>query len=128
MKSFGERYAGQVIRNAQALAKALAEEGFPVACSELGYTESHQIFLDYGGYKQGRIIARKLEKANIICDSGVRLGTCEATRRGMTESEMQRIAELMERVVMDEEDPRSVKEDASKLAREFREVEYCFRQ
>lgn len=127
MKSFGEEYALQVIRNAQALAKALAEEGFPIACSELGYTESHQVFLDYGGYKQGKVIARKLEKANIICDSGVRLGSCEITRRGMKESEMQRIAELMKRVVFDDEDPRRVKEDTIKLAKEFGEVEYCFK-
>jgi len=126
MQSFGEEYAGQVIRNAQALAKALAEEGFPVVCSELGYTESHQVFLDYGGYKEGRIIARKLERANIICDSGVRLGTCEVTRRGMKEDEMQRIAELMKRVVTDEEAPRRVKEDVTKLAKEFDEVKYCF--
>ena len=127
MKSFGEEYAGEVIRNAQVLAKALAEEGFPVMCSELGYTESHQVFLDYGGYKQGRVIAQKLEKANIICDSGVRLGTCEITRRGMKESEMQRIAELMKRVIMDDEDPHRVKEDAIRLAKEFGEVEYSFK-
>lgn len=127
MKKFGGKYTEQIIRNAQTLAKTLAEEGFPVACSELGYTKSHQVFLDYGGYKQGKIIAGKLEKANIICDSGVRLGTCEITRRGMKEREMQKIAELMKSVIIDNQDPDRIKEDASKLAKEFNEFEYRFK-
>jgi len=52
---------------------------------------SYQVFLDNGGYKKGRIVAKKLEKANIIVDCGVRLGVCELTRRGMRENEMQRL-------------------------------------
>ncbi|MFQ5999781.1 MAG: serine hydroxymethyltransferase, partial [Candidatus Bathyarchaeia archaeon] len=122
MKTYGKEYARQVIQNAQTLAKALAEQGFPVACPQLGYTQSHQVILDYGGYKKGGVIARKLEKANIIVDSGVRLGVCEATRRGMKENEMLRIAVFMERVVVDGEDPRRVKEDVMKLAEEFQGI------
>jgi len=127
MKAYGKEYARQVVKNAQSLARALAEQGFPVSCPRLGYTRSHQLLLDYGGYKKGGAIARKLEKANIITDSGVRLGVCETTRRGMKESEMQRIAGLIKRVVVDHEDPRLVKDDVMKLAKEFREIEYCFK-
>jgi len=99
-KNFGKDYARQVVRNAQALAKALAEYGFPVTGASLGYTRSHQVLLDYGNYEEGRKIARKLEKANIIADCGVRLGTCEVTRRGMKEEEMEIIAELIKRVII----------------------------
>ena len=126
MKSYGKEYAGQVVRNAQTLAKALAEDDFPVACPQLGYTRSHQVLLNYGGYKEGGVIARKLERANIIVDSGVRLGVCEATRRGMKENEMQRIALFIERVVVDDEDPNSVKGDVMKFVEEFQGIEYCF--
>ncbi len=127
MKSYGKEYAGQVVRNAQTLAKALAEDDFPVACPQLGYTKSHQVLLDYGGYKEGGVIARKLERANIVVDSGVRLGVCEATRRGMKEEEMQRIAFFIKRVVVDDEDPNSVKGDVIKFVKEFQEIEYCFK-
>jgi len=127
MKTYGKQYAGQVVQNAQTLAKALAEQGFPVACPQLGYTQSHQLLLDYGGYKKGGVIARKLEKANIIVDSGVRLGVCEATRRGMKEDEMRRIAVFMERVVVDGEDLHRVKEDVIKFAEEFQGIKYCFK-
>ncbi|MFQ5999343.1 MAG: hypothetical protein ACE5J6_01060 [Candidatus Bathyarchaeia archaeon] len=127
MKAYGEKYAGQVVQNAQALAKALAQEGFPVVCPQFGCTRSHQVLLGYGGYEEGRAVARKLEKANIIVDSGVRLGVCEATRRGMKESEMQRIAVFIRRVVVDNEDPNRVKGDVMKLSEEFRDIEYCFK-
>jgi len=127
MKTYGKEYARQVVRNAQTLAKALAEEGFPVACPQIGYTQSHQVLLDYGGYKEGGVIARKLEKANVIVDSGVRLGVSEATRRGMKGEEMQRIALFIKRVVVDDEDPNRVKEDIMKFVEEFQEIKYCFK-
>lgn len=127
MKSFGERYAEQVIRNAQALAKHLADYGFPVACAHLGFTRSHQVFLDYGGYKEGKSVAKKLEKANIIADCGVRLGTCEATRRGMKEPEMEKIAELIKRRLVDNENAQTVKREAGKLAGDFQQTAYCFK-
>jgi len=127
MKTYGKQYARQVVQDAQTLAKALAEQGFPIACPQLGYTQSHQLLLDYGGFKQGGAIAKKLEKANIIVDRGVRLGVCEATRRGMKEDEMRRIAVLMERVIVDGENPHRVKEDVMKLAEEFQEIEYRFK-
>jgi len=126
MKKFGKQYAAQVVKNAQALAKALGDFGFPVVCRKFGFTRSHQVFLDYGGYKRGRAVAEKLEKANLIADCGVRLGACEVTRRGMKEREMREIAVLMKRVIMDKEEPAKVKKDAIKLAREFKEVAYCF--
>jgi len=126
MKTYGREYAGQVVRNAQTLGKALAEDGFPVACAQLGYTRSHQVLLDYGGYREGGVVARKLERANIIVDSGIRLGACEATRRGMKEEEMQRIALFMKRVVVDEEDPSSVQGDVMKFIEGFQGIEYCF--
>ena len=126
LKEYGREYARQIIRNAQTLAGALAEYGFPVACPGLGYTKSHQVFLDYGGYKEGRVIAKRMEGANIIADCGVRLGVCETTRRGMKAGEMEKIAEFIKRVIVDKEDLSRVKEDVTKLAKEFQEIKYCF--
>jgi glycine hydroxymethyltransferase len=127
METFGKRYARQVVRNAQTLAKALADANFPVACPQLGYTRSHQVLLNYGGNKEGRVIARKLEPANIIVDSGVRIGVCEVTRMGMKEDAMQSIASFINRVVARNEAPSQVKKDVMTFVDEFREVEYCFR-
>ncbi len=126
MRKFGKVYAEQVIRNAKTLAGALYDYGFPVTCQHLGFTQSHQVLLDYGGYKQGRVIAEKLQRANIIADCGVRIGTCEVTRRGMKEREMLKIAELIKRTVFDGEKPENVKKDVARLCVSFQKVEYCF--
>jgi glycine hydroxymethyltransferase len=126
MKNFGKAYAEQVIRNSKTLARALYDYGFPVVCKHLGFTQSHQVLLDYGGYKQGRVIAENLQHANIIVDCGVRIGTCEVTRRGMKEQEMLEIADLIKRTVVDEEQPENIKRQVAKICAEFQKVEYCF--
>lgn len=126
MKKFGKAYAKQVIRNSKVLAKALHDYGLPVACQHVGFTQSHQVLLDYGGYKQGSVIAEKLQCANIIVDCGVRIGTCEVTRRGMKEGEMLKIAELIKRIVIDKEPPENIKREVAKLRSEFQKIEYCF--
>ena len=126
MKSFGKAYAEQIIRNSKTLAKALHDYDFPVVSQHLGFTQSHQVLLDYGGYKQGRVIAEKLQLANVIVDCGVRIGTCEVTRRGMKEKEMLKIAELIKRTVVDAEQPEKIKKDVAKLCAEFQKVGYCF--
>ncbi|MEM3162255.1 MAG: hypothetical protein QW056_04655 [Candidatus Bathyarchaeia archaeon] len=125
MKRFGKEYAEQVIRNSKALAKALCDHGFPVKCPEMGFTNSHQVILDFGNPERGREVADKLERANIIVDTAVRIGTCEVTRRGMKTPEMSEIAELIKRAV-DGENPETIKREVSKLCSEFREIKYCY--
>jgi glycine hydroxymethyltransferase len=126
MQKFGEAYARQVVRNSQILAKTLHDYGFPVVCKHLGFTHSHQIIVDYGDYENGRKIAEKLQRANIITDCVIRIGTCEVTRRGMKENEMLKIAELIGRTIVDGEKPENVRKDVAKLCAEFQKVEYCF--
>ena len=92
----------------------------------MGFTQSHQVLLDYGGFELGRVVAEKLEAANIIVDCGVRIGTCEVTRRGMKETEMLGIAELIKRTVMDNEQPENVKKEVARLCADFQKIEYCF--
>lgn len=128
MKNFGKAYAKQVIDNSKTLAKALHDYGLPVVCQHLGFTQSHQVLLDYGGYKQGRVIAERLQPVNIIVDCGVRIGTCEVARRGMKEEEMLKIAELIKRTVVDGEQPENIRKDVAKLCAEFQKVEYCFEE
>jgi glycine hydroxymethyltransferase len=126
-KEFGRAYAQQVIRNSKTLAKALHDYGFPVLCEHSGFTESHQVVLDYGGFGHGRAVAEKLQEANIITDCGIRIGTCEITRRGMKEKDMPRIAELIKRTIIDKEPPDKLTKEVATLCSEFQKAEYCFK-
>jgi glycine hydroxymethyltransferase len=128
MKQYGKAYARQIVQNSQTLAKALDDYGFPVICKHLGFTRSHQVILDYGDEKKGRRNAEKLQSANIIADCVIRIGTCEITRRGMKQKEMQKIAELLKRTLVDNEEPTKIKKDVARLVSEFPNTEYCFAQ
>lgn len=79
------------------------------------------------GYKQGRLIAKKLERAIIIADCWVRIRACEVTRRGMKEQDMLKIAELMKTMIVDSEDSQRVEKNIIRLTKDFQETEYCFR-
>jgi glycine hydroxymethyltransferase len=126
MEKFGKAYAEQLVRNSQVLAKALHDYGFPVICQHLGFTRSHQVIMDYGDYEKGRAFAEKLQRANIITDCVVRIGTCEITRRGMKGDEMLRVAEIIKRAAIDAESSENVQRDVAKLCSEFQKVKYCF--
>lgn len=121
MLRFGERYSSQVVKNAKALAKSLSELGIQIRCRDIGFTESHQVLLGYSRKKSAEL-AENLERSNIIVDRGIRLGTSEVTRRGMKESEMGNIAELMHDAIANRRD---VASKAERLSREFSGEEYC---
>jgi len=126
MKNFGKPYAAQIVRNSKSLAEVLHDFGLPIACKHLGYTLSHQAIADYGDYARGRSAAERLQQANIITDCVIRFGTCEVTRRGMKETEMLKIAELIKRTIVDRESPETIKKDVAKLTSEFQTIQYCF--
>jgi glycine hydroxymethyltransferase len=126
IETFGESYAKQVIKNAKALAKSLVERKMPVKGPKDVYTESHQVLLAPKPYQQNKELALKLEEANIIVNNGIRLGVNEVTRRGMKESEMNTIAEFIERIFKGE-DPKKVAIDVIRLRTEFSDIEYRFK-
>lgn len=140
---FGEEYAEQVIRNARALGRSLHDRGLDVIAHDHGFTSSHLLLVDITDYGLGGDFERRLEDANIILNrnllpwdiredrhyenpGGIRLGVSEVTRLGMRESEMDQIADLIVRVIVEDEDPEDVREDVEGLAQEYTEVHYCF--
>ena len=106
-------YSEQIIRNARALAAAMASRGYRVVS---GGTDNHLILVDLRA-NLPELTAKKaqetLDLANITCNkntvpfetrspfqaSGIRLGTPAVTTRGMLEREMAEIAELIDTVL-----------------------------
>lgn len=132
MESFGEPYARQVVLNAKRLAAALDRRGLPVQCKERGYTESHQVGLKGPevarslGEETFEAAAKKLEQADIIIDCVGRLGTNEVTRLGMKENEMDAIADLIARVLIEREDVSGVREEVHEMRSRFSRPVFCF--
>ncbi|MFQ5887485.1 MAG: serine hydroxymethyltransferase [Candidatus Hydrothermarchaeales archaeon] len=141
MLEFGEDYAKQIIRNSKALGQSMYEREFNVMCEHKGFTESHQLVVEVSKVGGGTKVAKDLEKANIILNknlmpwddidssidpSGIRIGTQELTRIGMKEKDMEEVADLIKRVVIDKEDTESVKKDVIELKKDFDRVMYSF--
>jgi len=137
---FGEAYAKQTIKNAQALAQSLHERGFKVFGEKLGFTRSHQILLAIGPGK-GKEASKKLAEAGVITNmntipgdedplnpSGLRLGTPELTRIGMNESEMAEIAEFYKRIILDHDDTKKVNRDIKEFRKDYQTLHYCFKE
>lgn len=130
---FGEAYTRQVVRNAKALAESLHEHGLDVIGERNGYTRSHQVLLRTHPSMQGAEAARLLDKANIICNKmelenadGLRIGTSEATRVGMKESEMKEVARFIAEVVVSKKDPPLVARKVRTFMKDYACVEYSY--
>ncbi len=125
MLEFGESYAQQIVKNSKALAKALNENGLPVKFKHLDFTESHQILLDSPSFENSIDFRERASKMGVFIDAGIRLGTSEVTRMGMSELEMKEIADILAKIYYNDlsnEIIRRVKD----LARIFKKPMYCF--
>jgi glycine hydroxymethyltransferase len=101
----GQEYATTMTSTAAALADSLAAAGMPVFSTEHGYTTSHQFAVDATRWGGGHQAALTLREANILsCAiglpggdewSGLRLGTPEIVRWGMTAPDMPELAALI---------------------------------
>ena len=131
--SFSE-YAAQIVRNARALAAALAGEGFRIVS---GGTDNHLMLVDLRPFGvTGKLAQEALDRAGITTNknaipndpekpfvtSGLRLGTAAVTTAGMGEPEMGQIAELMARVLREPDDEQvtgEVRDAAARLCSKF---------
>jgi glycine hydroxymethyltransferase len=109
-------YAQDVITNARALAKALADLGFEIVS---GGTDNHLMLVDLRNRGlTGKVAQLSLDDAAITVNkntvpketqspfvtSGIRIGTSAVTTRGMREREMSQIAGLIDRVLRSPDD------------------------
>lgn len=138
MIEFAQRYAGDVIRNAKALAAALDRLGFDVQGKEHGFTESHQVAVNVKAHGGGEQVSRRLEANDIILNmnmlpheplsshdhpDGIRIGVQEMTRFGMAEPEMERIAELIHECLRG---ANGLKEEVHRFRGAYQQLHYGF--
>jgi glycine hydroxymethyltransferase len=127
-------YQQQVLKNADALAKALIERGLRIVS---GRTESHVMLVDLRSKKlTGKVAEAVLGSAHITCNkngipndpekpfvtSGIRLGSPAMTTRGFMEAEATKVGHLIADVLDHPEDAANierVKADVKKLTDAF---------
>jgi glycine hydroxymethyltransferase len=128
MLAFGHQFATQIVRNSQALAEGLLDNGVPVLTSQYGSTQSHQVILENGGFvsPEGVRIKERLEACGILADAVVRIGTQEVTRLGMREAEMWIVASLIADVIKERRPDEAIRKEVCALASSFQSVHFTF--
>ena len=131
-----ETYAANVVTNAAALADALKDKSYKLASNG---TDNHLMLIDLRPTAPdltGKDAATWLERAGIVANmntvpnetrspfqtSGIRVGTPALTTRGLGPSEMQEVADLIDRTLQsggDDVKIRSVNEDVRALCDRF---------
>ncbi|MDT8327830.1 MAG: aminotransferase class I/II-fold pyridoxal phosphate-dependent enzyme [Roseovarius sp.] len=107
-RTHGVAYATQMVALAQALAAALEAEGLPVFKGALGATNSHQFAIAAAGFGGGQAASKTLREAGFLaCGiglpidplagdmNGLRIGTPELVRWGVTPEHAPRMAGLI---------------------------------
>ncbi len=122
---FGKDYAGQVVKNSKALALRLVANGVPVKGKEVGFTQSHQVLLDYEP-KVASKIKLKLESIGIFTDSMLRFGTAEMTRLGMKEGDMHQVADLITTCIQEGQSAENLAKEVMELSSQFATIQYTF--
>jgi glycine hydroxymethyltransferase len=127
-------YQQQIVKNAQALAKALITNGFRLTSDG---TDNHLMLIDLRKSElTGKVAQESLDKAHITVNknavpfdtrspfvtSGVRIGTPAVTSRGMREQEMAKIADFIARAldrVSDDAGLRAIAGEVGDLCKKF---------
>lgn len=135
-RAYGSAYAREMIAVSKALAEALAAEGLPVFAGAEGFTASHQFAVEAAAFGGGQAASKTLRKAGFLaCGiglpvaevagdmNGLRLGTPELVRWGVTVSDAERLAGLIARALKSN-DPAGLAGEVADWRRSFDTLHY----
>jgi glycine hydroxymethyltransferase len=120
-------YMKQVQTNAQAMAKAFVSKDYKIIS---GGTDNHLMLIDLRNKNiSGKAAENALVKADITINknmvpfddkspfvtSGIRIGTAAITTRGLTEKDMETIVDLIDQVLMNPEDEKTLTDVRTKV-------------
>jgi glycine hydroxymethyltransferase len=136
-KIAGAAYAEAMVATAVELAGELQRRGVNVFAGSRGGTRSHSLALLAQPYGGGQRVARRLRQAHLLASgigvpgaevpddfNGLRLGTPEATRIGMTVADMPALAEFLAAALRPDADLAAVGAEVTAWRQPFRKV--CF--
>ena len=128
------QYQEQIVRNSKHFADCMQKKGFRIVS---GGTDNHLFLVDLRGHNiTGKEASNLLESVNItvnknliphdpnppVVTSGIRIGTPAVTTRGMKESEMALISDLIDHAVENKNDQKtldSIKTKVTEITKKF---------
>lgn len=135
-QQFGAAYGAAMIATAQAFAAELKRLGLPVFETTQGATLSHQFAIQAAGFGGGQAASKTLRKAGFLASgiglpidavpgdmNGLRIGTPELVRWGVTPAEIPEIAALVAEALRSN-DPTAIAPRTANLRARFNTLHY----
>ena len=135
-RDHGQTYAAAMVDLARALARELTALGLPVFTTDKGATQSHQFAIAAAAFGGGQAASKTLRKAGFLaCGiglpiaavegdmNGLRIGTPELVRRGVTPADAPALAALIAEGLRSN-DPASVAPRTAALRARFQGMHY----
>jgi glycine hydroxymethyltransferase len=135
-RDHGRAYAAEMIAVSRALAAALEKQGLPVFAAAKGHTRSHQFAIAAAEFGGGQAASKTLRKAGFLaCGiglpiaeiegdmNGLRFGTPEIVRRGVTVEHVERLADLIARALLGQS-PEKLAGETAAFRQEFRGLRF----
>lgn len=135
-RDYGEAYARAMVDMSRSLADELAGQGLPVFQTSDGATQSHQFALEAREFGGGQTASKALRKAGFLaCGiglpvaavdgdmNGLRIGTPELVRWGMTAADAPRLSELIASALQSA-DPASLADEVARWRRDFNQLHF----
>ena len=136
-KSVGPAYAQMMVKTSQALAQNFQNRGVNIYAADKGFTTSHQFAIIAAPYGGGQRAAQRMGNAGLLaCGiglpiaavegdlNGLRIGTPEIVRLGMTVEHMDQLADFLARSLDVSVDSQSVKSEVTQWRKQFSGVHY----
>lgn len=133
---YGQAYAAEMIAVSQAFAHALDGLGIPVHAKSAGFTNSHQFAVEAAEFGGGQTASKKLRQAGFLaCGiglpiegvdgdlNGLRIGTPEMVRWGVTPDRIGEIATLVAKSLRSN-GPETIADETRALRSEFNTLHY----
>lgn len=133
-KHFGQEYAQAIVRNAKYLANKLDTYGLNIAARDYGYTESNQIWLEFGSKEEAIKQFKKLDHLNISTNLisiprgqwGLRLALNGITRLGASVSCMDELARIFRDIFFERKSVSCLQGEIRILKNNLGEPKYSF--
>lgn len=135
-REYGKAYADSMIQVARAFAAALASEGLPVFARERDFTRSHQFAIEAAPFGGGQTAAKALRRAGFLSSgiglpleavdgdmNGLRIGTPELVRWGITEAEVPMLSRYVARALTTDK-PEALAGEVAGLRSQFNRLHY----
>ena len=132
-RDYGEDYVSEMVLMAKTLASCLEDYDVPVFFGALGHTQSHQFAVLANEYRGGQEASKLLRKSGFLaCGiglpvqdiegdmNGIRFGTPELVRWGMTAKHSNKLADLIAKAL----NSQNVSDQVSEWRRTFNKIHF----